>query len=116
MKKVVKIGILLIMICLMLNTISLATIDTDLYKPGELTGKDYKEAFELGATLVSGIQIIGVVIAIAGIIILGIKYMIGSVEQKAEYKKTLIPYLIGCIFIFAISQIVSLIYNLVSQV
>lgn len=116
MKKVIKIGIVLILIGLMLNTISLAKIDTDLYKPTELTGNDYNEAFELGATLVSGIQIIGVVIAIAGIIILGIKYMIGSVEQKAEYKKTLIPYLIGCIFIFAISQIISLIYSLASQI
>lgn len=101
---------------LILNTCSLAEIQTEIYRPSELTGNDYKEAFALGATLVSGIQIVGVVIAIAGIMILGIKYMMGSAEQKADYKKTMIPYLIGCIFIFAISQVVSVIYSLVSQI
>ena len=50
-----------------------------------------------------------------GIMLIGIKYMLGSVEEKAEYKKTMIPYIIGCIFIFSISTIVSVIYSLVSQ-
>lgn len=103
------------MLLLILNTISFAKIQTEVYRPGELESGDYDEAFKLGATLVSGLQIVGTVIAIAGIMIMGIKYMIGSVEQKAEYKKTLIPYIIGCIFIFTISNIVSLIYNLVEQ-
>jgi len=116
LKKVVKIGTFFMLLFLILNTISFAKIDTDLYKPTDLTGSDYDEAFALGATLVSGIQIVGVVIAIVGILILGIKYMIGSIEQKAEYKKTMIPYIIGCIFIFTISQIVSIIYSLASQI
>lgn len=115
-KKVVKIGTIVMMLLLILNTISFAKIQTEVYRPSELKSADYEEAFKLGGILVSGIQIVGTVIAIAGIMIMGIKYMIGSVEQKAEYKKTLIPYIIGCIFIFAISNIVSLIYNLVEQV
>lgn len=115
-KKVVKIGTIIMLLLLILNTISFAKIQTEVYKPSELKGGDYDEAFELGGILVSGLQIVGTVIAIAGIMIMGIKYMIGSVEEKAEYKKTLIPYIIGCIFIFAISNIVSLIYNLVAQI
>ena len=43
--------------------------------------------------------------------ILGIKYMIGSVEEKAEYKKTMMPYIIGTTILFAASTIVSIIYN-----
>lgn len=33
-------------------------------------------------------------------IVLGIKYMIGSVEEKAEYKKLLLPYVAGCVAIY----------------
>ena len=38
--------------------------------------------------------------------------MIGSVEEKAEYKKTLMPFLIGALFVFAASTIASIIYNI----
>lgn len=92
------------------------TVDTNLFKPTQLTEDDYGSAFEIAGTIVQGMTILGTVIAILGILILGIKYMIGSVEQKAEYKKTMWPYLVGCIFIFAITRIVSIIYNLVSQI
>lgn len=91
------------------------TIDTDNFKPGELTDSDYEEAFSMTATIVGAITTVGVVVAVVGIVILGIKYMMGSVEQKADYKKTMIPYLVGCILIFCTSTIVSIIYRLASQ-
>lgn len=112
-KKVVIFFIILFLLC---HTVCLATIDTDFYEPDELTDSDTLLAFQKTGTIVSGLTILGTVIAIAGIMILGIKYMMGSVEQKADYKKTMIPYLVGCILIFTITRIVSIIYNLVSQV
>ena len=41
--------------------------------------------------------------------------MIGSVEERAEYKKTLIPYVIGCVLVVSITTIVSFIYNAVKD-
>ena len=38
--------------------------------------------------------------------------MMGSVEEKAEYKKTLLPYVIGASMVFAASSLVSIIYNI----
>ena len=38
--------------------------------------------------------------------------MIGSAEEKAEYKKTMIPYLVGAILIFASTTIVNVVYNM----
>ena len=32
--------------------------------------------------------------------ILGIKFMIGSVEEKAEIKAALVPFIIGCVVVF----------------
>ena len=40
--------------------------------------------------------------------------MIASIEDKANYKETMIPYLIGAIMIFAIPQIVGIIYDIVT--
>ncbi len=97
------------------STIVPGKIATNNFKPGELTGDDYDEAFNMASTIVGALTTVGIVVAVVGIIILGLKYMMGSVEQKADYKKTMIPYLVGCILIFSISTIVSIIYNLVSQ-
>ena len=38
--------------------------------------------------------------------------MMGSVSEKADYKKTMIPYLIGTVIFFAISQFVSIIMEM----
>lgn len=43
---------------------------------------------------------IGIVLATVGATFLGIRFMLGSVEEKAEIKKFLIPYLVGCIIVF----------------
>ena len=42
--------------------------------------------------------------------------MMGSAEEKAEYKKTMIPYLVGAILIFAASNLASMIYGFASTV
>lgn len=61
--------------------------------------------------IIGFVQIVGSAIAVIMIIVLGIKYMMGSAEEKAEYKKTMIPYLIGAICIFAGANIASAIYS-----
>lgn len=114
-KKIIPI-VILILLAIQTTCLAVDPLDTDFYKPQDLQEKDYKKAFELTTTLVTGLTAVGTVIAIVGIMILGIKFMVGSVEEKAEYKKSMIPYLIGCIFIFAISQIVSIVYSVVSQI
>ena len=57
---------------------------------------------------------IGMVVAVLVGIGLGIHYMISSVEQKAEVKKTLFWYVIGCAVLFAaftIWRIVILVFS-----
>ncbi|MCI8961367.1 MAG: hypothetical protein HFJ18_00355 [Clostridia bacterium] len=52
--------------------------------------------------------IIGVVI----IIILGIKYMLGSVEEKAGYQKSFVPLVVGIIVVMAATSIASFLFSL----
>ena len=55
------------------------------------------------------------VLSVIVLIVLGIKYMLGSVEEKAEYKKTLLPYVIGATLTFGASSIASVIYNIAKE-
>lgn len=70
----------------------------------------------IGGNIVTIVQVVGIVIAIIILLIIGIKYMIGSAEEKAEYKKTMIPYIVGAVLIFAGTSIVKVIYSLANQV
>lgn len=65
-----------------------------------------------GKEILSILSIIASAISIIAIIALGIKYMLGSVEEKASYKKTLMPYFIGAIFVFGATTVSSIVYNM----
>lgn len=54
--------------------------------------------------LVNALRFVGIFLAIGIMMIIGIKYMTGSIEEKANYKKTMVPYLIGCVLIFRSSN------------
>lgn len=56
------------------------------------------------------IQVVGIVVSVVALILIGLKYMLGSVEEKAEYKKTLIPYIIGTFILFTGTLVPNLIY------
>mgnify|MGYP004516927319 FL=1 len=43
---------------------------------------------------------VGIIIAVLMGVIIGIKLMISGVEEKAQVKKLLMPYVVGCIIIF----------------
>lgn len=116
MRKRIKIFIVILMMVLFnINFVYATEIKTDNFEPAPLTYTDYGKAFEMTSTIVGTITSIGVVISIVMLMVLGIKYMMGSVEEKAEYKKTLYPMLVGTILLFISSTIVAIIYQLVTQ-
>lgn len=55
---------------------------------------------DFSSTLFNIFSIVGAAVAVIVGIVIGIKYMIGSVEEKAEYKKMLVPYIVGCVVVF----------------
>ncbi len=70
----------------------------------------------LGKTIVGILQVVGIVVAVVVLLVIGIKYMMGSAEEKAEYKKVMIPYIIGALLIFAATTIVNVVYNMFSNI
>jgi len=57
------------------------------------------------------IQVVGTILSVIMLIIIGIKYMIGSVEEKAQYKETLKPYIIGAFILFTGTLLPQIIYE-----
>lgn len=86
---------------------SLATPESDILQ----TGKDWIEKGKSSDSLpkradwlsmnslVNMLWGAGVIVAIAGGMILGIKYMLASADEKANIKESMKPYLIGTILI-----------------
>lgn len=83
--------------------------------PSTITGVSTSGASKItavGQKVVGIVQTVGSVVAVVILVVLGIKYMMGSTEEKAEYKKTLLPYIIGAVLIFAAANLASVVYNM----
>lgn len=89
------------------GTISMAAADSESVVDGLFSGgnADTSGIQGVGTNIVSIVTTIGIIVAVIVLLILGIKYMMGSASEKAEYKKTMIPYLIGAVLIFGASAI-----------
>ena len=81
------------------------------FKPDNNGAKGATELASMAGIILGIIQAIGTVVSVVVLIMIGMKYMLGSVEEKSEYKETMKPYIIGCALLFSISNIVGIIYN-----
>ncbi len=62
------------------------------------------------------IRIIGTVTSVVMLIVIGLKFMLGSVEEKAEYKQSLKPYIIGALLLFTGTIIPQVIYEFSKEI
>lgn len=65
--------------------------------------------YQLGNTILGILQYIGVGVAVIATLMLAMKYMYTSPDEKAEVKKKLIPYIIGGFLVFGAVQLVKLV-------
>lgn len=112
-KKSIFIFLILFMLFILISNCSYA-YDISQLNGGKIANDLAENAAlkETGNLVIKVVAMTGSAVSIIVIIILGIKYMTGSVEEKAEYKKTLLPYIIGAVCVFGASSIVSIFYNL----
>ncbi len=57
---------------------------------------------------IRNIALIGGVVIIA---VLGLKYMMGSLEEKSEYKKSMIPLVVGIVVVMSATTIAKLLFD-----
>lgn len=115
-KKIICFWIILLLSTLIVNVVFAANSITDprdnpsAYDPGDMSGAD--KVADIGNRIIGIIQFIGSFASVIVLIILGIKYMTGSLEERAEYKKTMMPYVIGSVLVFSITNILGIINSI----
>ena len=115
MKKVIKIVIIFLIVISFLNAVVYGFTVNDIQ--GKLPNNTVKQPiYNVGNTVVTILSTIGSIVSVVVLVALGIKDMMGSVEEKAEYKKTLLPYVVGAMIVFAASTIAGVVFNLSQQI
>ncbi len=74
------------------------------------------EISKIGKIIIGMIRGVGTVVSVIALIAIGIKYMAGSVEEKATYKQTLLPYIIGAVMLFGITNILPIIVTIANAI
>ena len=114
--KVISTLLLAIMLVASIATTVLAGVDLNAtinnVEKQNLNGNADQQITKVGGNIVNIIQVVGIVVAVIVLLVIGIKYMMGSASEKAEYKKTMIPYLVGAVLVFAGTSLEKVIYSL----
>ena len=115
MKKIKKILSVMIIILLLISicksTLALSD-DLDKYKPSKYEDKTLnQDLIDKTAIVLTAVRTIGVAVSVITLMIIGIKYMLGSVEEKANYKKDLLPWVIGSMILAIGTSLVEFIYT-----
>ena len=109
-KMLISILIILMFLAVIPNCIYAGNIDTSAYSD-IYNAKKTSEITKAGGVILGVVQVIGVSVGIILLIILGIKYMTSSTNDKATIKEKLIPYVIGAVLMFGGTGLLTIIAN-----
>lgn len=117
MKKSMKIISILMMAIMMIMVATPVFADVDPGKAiddvkGKVTYSGNADFTAKVGKIIGFLQWAGAIAGVLIITIFGIKYMMGSLEEKAEYKKTMIPFIVGAVVLIAAPQIAKLIFSI----
>lgn len=104
-------------IVFLLTFLMMFTIYTISYA-GDINPDDYKSIYSIDGVsdlrtktgkAISVVQIGGSAVSLVALIVIAIKYMTSSPNEKADLKTKMVPYVIGTIIFFAASNLVAIV-------
>ena len=105
--KIVSVLILLVIFCSISSSVFAAHSAGEIISEGQhfiqAGGKgriDEGKLINMSDTVYNILLSVGIIAALVVGLVIGIKFVIGGVEQKAEIKGLLIPYIIGLVVLF----------------
>lgn len=112
MRKSVKVISVLMMILVLTMTVA-APVFAGQVDVGSITPTygDSTSMKTLAGKILGFIRNIAIVGGVVVIAVLGVKYMMGSLEEKAEYKKSMIPLIVGIVVVMSASTIAKLLFG-----
>ena len=117
MSKAIRFLIFFLMIIYILFTFSNAVFATGsgTMDPSQFEDKEnpIDEATDsISKNIIGVLRIVGATVAIVILLVIAMKYMVAAPGDKADIKKSLIPYLIGAIIIFGAIGILQIIESI----
>ena len=110
-KRIVKILTIILMVFALVNITNFVYADdintediAGIYTKDGVSDLDTKTG-----KILSIVQIAGTAISLVALLILGMKYMLSSPNDKATIKEKMVPYVIGVIIFFAASNLVTIV-------
>lgn len=116
--KIIKIILLFAVILTIFSNYNVQAIKDPLKDPNsydnvtKTPNNDNGALMTMGGKVLGIINTVGIVLSVIVLMVIGIKYMTGSIEEKAEYKKTMTGYVIGAIMLFGITTIANILYKI----
>lgn len=112
MKKKLITFLIVLMISVLLIPLNIyAKMDTNI----NISSAAAKTSEDIIKRVLGTLQVIGTVISVIALIIIGIRYMISSTEEKANMKGVIGYYVIGAVLVFATSNVVGFAYDVISS-
>lgn len=111
--KILSIVLLVMMIVLSVSNVFAAdTIISQLETDVNSATADTTKVSAVAGKVIKMIRNVAVIGGVIILVILGCKYMMGSVEEKAGYQKSLIPLVVGIVVIMGATSIASFLFEL----
>ena len=114
--KIISTLVIAVLLVASLSQVCLATNFTDIINSVDTKSDSSTvstESLQLKAgDILKVIRNIAAIVAVIIITILGIKYMMGSTQERAEYKKSFIPLIVGIVVVVAATTIATFIFNM----
>lgn len=88
-------------------------IDTGKIKAEDKIKQDNLQ--KMSNTLYNILLVTGILIALIVGMILGIKFIMGGIEEKAEIKTMIIPYIVGCVVVFGVFTIWKIVVDILQS-
>ena len=115
--KLIMFIIIALLIVVFPLTINAAQIDTDDYDAATkapLKSSDLGQGAQIAADILATIRNVGIIISLIILTIIGIKYILGSIDEKAEYKGNMALYVAGVFLLMMATTIPSIIYDIMN--
>lgn len=109
-KLIISIALVIITTLILINNV-VAVEDPESWDPNANIESGTRFLAKAGIVL-GWIKYLGILIAVLALAFIGIKYMFTSIEGKADYKKAMLPYILGCFMLVGISIVIGLIENI----
>lgn len=114
-KKIILIFLLIILLTTFTTNIVVVAINTENYRPGGLTADDTSKLTSMTGKILGTIRNLGIIASVIMLTIIGLKYIFGSLEEKANYKENIIPYIVGIFLLVGCTIIPSMVYEIMND-